>query len=68
MALAARRAGIVGRIVGCDTDPQVALEVARPGLADSVTTDIEAVADADLVVISVPVGAVGEVAGESSPP
>ena len=68
VALAARRAGIVGHIVGCDTDPQVAPEVARLGLADSVTTDIvDAVADADLVVMSVPVGAVGEVAARIIP-
>ena len=63
MALAARRAGLVDHIVGCDSDPDVAPEVARLGLADSCTTDpTEAVADADLVVMSVPVGAIGAVA------
>ena len=63
LALAARRAGIVNHIVGCDSNPDVAPEVARLGLVDSFTTDaLEAVADADLVVMSVPVGAIGALA------
>ena len=53
VALAARRAGLVGHIVGCDRDPEVVSEVIRLGLADSVTADAaEAVADADLVVMA----------------
>ena len=45
VALAARRAGIVDHIVGCDSDPEVAPEVKRLGLADSLTADaVEAVA------------------------
>jgi len=63
VALAARRAGVVGHIVGCDSDADVAPEVKRLGLADSCSTDaVAAVADADLVVMSVPVGAIGALA------
>lgn len=63
VALAARRAGIVDHIVGCDSDADVAPEVLRLGLADSFSADaVEAVADADLVVMSVPVGAIGALA------
>ena len=68
VALAARRAGIVDHIVGCDSDPEVAPEVMRLGLADSFTADaVEAVADADLVVMSVPVGAIGALAAQIMP-
>jgi cyclohexadieny/prephenate dehydrogenase len=68
VALAARRAGIVDHIVGCDSDPEVAPEVKRLGLADSFTADaVEAVADADLVVMSVPVGAIGALAAQIMP-
>ncbi|MGB1176934.1 MAG: prephenate dehydrogenase/arogenate dehydrogenase family protein, partial [Candidatus Puniceispirillaceae bacterium] len=68
VALAARRAGLVGHIVGCDRDPEVVSEVIRLGLADSVTADAaEAVADADLVVMAVPVGAIGALAEQIIP-
>ena len=68
VALAARRAGIVDHIVGCDSDPEVAPEVKRLGLADSFTADaVEAVADADLVIMSVPVGAIGTLAAQIIP-
>ena len=63
VALAARRAGIVDHIVSCDSAADVAPEVLRLGLADSFTADaVEAVANADLVVMSVPVGALGALA------
>ena len=68
VVLAARRAGLVGHIVGCDRDPEVVSEVIRLGLADSVTADAaEAVADADLVVMAVPVGAIGALAEQIIP-
>ena len=68
VALAARRAGIVDHIVSCDSDPEVAPEVKHLGLADSFTADaVEAVTDADLVVMSVPVGAIGALAAQIVP-
>jgi len=68
LALAARRAGIVDHIVGCDSDPEVAPEVEQLGLVDSFTADpVTAVADADLVVMSVPVGGIGGLAARIAP-
>ena len=68
IALAARRAGVAGHIVGCDANPGVAPEVERLGLVDSFTDDtVAAVSDADLVIMAVPVGAVGALAAEIIP-
>ena len=68
VALAARRAGAVGHIVGCDADPAVMPEVEKLELVDSFTDDaVTAVADADLVVMAVPVGAVGALAAKIIP-
>ncbi|MEC9142680.1 MAG: prephenate/arogenate dehydrogenase family protein [Pseudomonadota bacterium] len=68
VALAARRAGAVGHIVGCDADPAVMPEVEKLELVDSFTDDaVAAVADADLVVMAVPVGAVGALAAKIIP-
>ena len=68
LALAARRAGLVDHIVGCDSNPDVAPEVARLGFVDSFTADaVAAVADADLVVMAVPVGAIGALAQQIMP-
>lgn len=63
VALATRRAGLADRIIGCDADPQVGTEADRLGLVDDFTTDvIAAVAEADLVIMAVPVGALGALA------
>ena len=68
IALAARRAGVVGHIVGCDADPEVVAEVERLGLVDSFTDDaVAAVSDADLVIMAVPVGALGSLAADIIP-
>ena len=68
IALGARRAGLAGHVVGCDADPAVAPEVDRLGLVDSFTTDaVEAVADADLVIMAVPVGVLGDLAAAIIP-
>ncbi len=60
IALAARRGGLAGQITGCDIADGVDLEVARLGLVDQFDADpAHAVADADLVIMAVPVGAMG---------
>ena len=60
VALAARRAGLAGHIVGCDMDSRIADEVAASNIVDEFMTDAAAaVADADIVVMAVPVGAIG---------
>ncbi len=68
MSLAMRRAGLAGRIVGTARSAETR-EVAREiGLVDEVfETAAEAVKDADLVVLAVPVGAMGSVACEIGP-
>lgn len=68
MAHAMRRAGLAGHITGTARSAetrQIALEI---GLCDSVAeTAAEAVRDADLVVLAVPVGAMGALAAEIAP-
>jgi len=68
MALAMRESGLAGRIVGyarSDETRDVAREI---GLVDEVTDSAaDAVAGADLVVLAVPVGAMGAVAAEIAP-
>ncbi len=55
LALAAKRAGAVGSMVGVDTD-RVHREVALSrGIADRVTGELEGIGTADLVVLAVPV-------------
>lgn len=63
IALAARRSGLVGRITGCEVSPEMAAEIEKLDLVDSITTDaVAAVKDADLVVMAVPVGVTGSLA------
>ncbi len=68
MAQAMRRAGLAGEIVGTarsDETRQIAREI---GLCDRVVDSAaEAVKDADLVILAVPVGAMGAVAAEIAP-
>lgn len=68
MALAMRESGLAGRVVGyarSDETRDVAREI---GLVDEVTDSAaDAVAGADLVVLAVPVGAMGPVAAEIAP-
>ncbi|WP_342627331.1 prephenate/arogenate dehydrogenase family protein [Nguyenibacter vanlangensis] len=53
---------IAARLVACDASPAVRARVAELGLADRVEADpLRAVADADCVILCVPVGAVAEV-------
>jgi cyclohexadieny/prephenate dehydrogenase len=60
---AAKAAGVVGRVAVADASETARARVTALGLADEVTGDVaEAVKDADLVVLAVPVLAMGETA------
>ncbi|AWN35479.1 prephenate/arogenate dehydrogenase family protein [Methylobacterium radiodurans] len=68
IARGARRYGLAETIVAIDRDEAVQTRVRDLGLADQVTGDAaEGVAGADLVILCVPVGAVGAVAAEIAP-
>ena len=68
IALAARRAGLAVSVTGCEIDSAKAGEIEKLGLVDHVTTDaVAAVQDADLVVMAVPVGALGPLAAQIVP-
>ena len=63
IARASRRAGLAAVMAGYDADPAAMADVAALALVDNVADSAAAaVADADLVIIAVPVGAVGAVA------
>ena len=63
MARASRRAGLASVISGYDSDPLASADVAALQLVDEVADSAAAaVVDADLVIMAVPVGAVGAVA------
>ena len=63
IARASRRAGLATVMAGYDADPAAMADVAALALVDDVADSAAAaVADADLVIIAVPVGAVGAVA------
>ena len=63
IARASRRAGLATVMAGYDADPAAMADVAALALVDDVADSAEAaVADADLVIMAVPVGAVGAVA------
>jgi cyclohexadieny/prephenate dehydrogenase len=68
MAHGMRRAGLAGEIVGTARSPETRAIARADGLCDRVTdTAAEAVEGADLVVLCVPVGAMGAVAAEIAP-
>ena len=63
IALASRRAGLATVMAGYDADPAATADVAASQLVDVVANSADsAVVDADLVIMAVPVGAVGAVA------
>ena len=63
IARASRRAGLATVMAGYDADPAAMADVVALALVDDVTDSAAAaVADADLVIMAVPVGAVGAVA------
>jgi cyclohexadieny/prephenate dehydrogenase len=66
LAVAEHLPGVVTR--GYDADPAVRRRAAERGLAGTICDSaVEAVAGADLVILCVPVGAMGEVAREIAP-
>lgn len=68
IALAARRGNLAAHITGCDANPAAADMVRKLELADEIVADpLAAVADADLVVMAVPVGAMGALAAQIVP-
>jgi cyclohexadieny/prephenate dehydrogenase len=68
IARAARASGAARTIVATARSPQSRRRVMELGFADRVTdTNVEAVKDADLVIVSIPVGASGAVAKEIGP-
>jgi cyclohexadieny/prephenate dehydrogenase len=68
MALAMRRAGLAGEIVGTARTPETRETARRIGLVDRVCDSAaEAVAGADLVVLATPVGVMGAIAAEIAP-
>lgn len=68
MAHAMRRGGLAGEIVGTARSAETRQTVRELGFCDRVTdTPEEAVEGADLVVLAVPVGAMGEIAARIGP-
>lgn len=68
MSLAMRRGGLARHIAGTARSAETRAVAAEIGLVDEVCeTAAEAVAGADLVVLAVPVGAMGAVAAEIAP-
>ncbi|MEL6196463.1 MAG: prephenate dehydrogenase/arogenate dehydrogenase family protein, partial [Pseudomonadota bacterium] len=63
IAHAARRAGAAGAVIGHSRSPDTRAVADRLGFCDQIADSVaEAVAGADLVIVSVPVGASGAVA------
>ena len=68
IARAARTQGLAGEIVTTARSPATRKRVQELGIVDRVVeTNIEAVKDADLVILCIPVGACGPVAAEIAP-
>lgn len=68
LALALRAAGLCDRVVGFDRDPEHAAEALARGLCDEIApTAAAAAAGADLAILAVPVGALGELARAIAP-
>ncbi len=68
MSLAMRKAGLAGEVVGTARSAETRAVAGEIGLVDRVAgTVAEAVRDADLVVLAVPVGAMAEVAAAMEP-
>jgi len=68
IARGAKAQGLAGEIVATARSPQTRARVKELGIVDRVVdTNAEAVKDADLVILSIPVGACGPVAEEIGP-
>lgn len=59
--------GLAGTVMAYDADPDTRATAARINLGQVVETPAEAVADADLVILAIPVGAMGVAAAEIAP-
>jgi cyclohexadieny/prephenate dehydrogenase len=64
---AMRRAGMAASVAGHARSPETRAEAARLGLAEVFDTAGDAVEGADLIILCVPVGAMGEVAAAIAP-
>ena len=60
-AMALRRAGVAGSVVGADRDPQALERAAALGVIDNAESASQAARGADLIVVAVPVRAIGPV-------
>ena len=68
IALATKRAGLAAHICGCDTSSDVGANVLELGLVDRFEGDpCDAVKDADLVVMAVPVGVMADLSARIVP-
>src|SRR6195952_5906464 len=68
IARAARAQGLAGEIVTTARSAKTRARVSELGIVDAVLeTNLEAVRDADLVILCIPVGACGPVAAEIGP-
>ncbi len=61
LALALRRAGAVARVTGIGRGANNLREAERLGIVDGWSHDMAAVADADMIVVAVPMGAYAQV-------
>ena len=67
LCLAVRARGLAERVVAIDRDATTLSDAARLGLADEIAADPAAARGADLVVLAVPVGSMGEAAAAVAP-
>ena len=67
LARALRREGVAKTLVGVERDEAAVARLKAVGIVDEATSDMAAVAGADLVVICTPVGAVGLVGAAMAP-
>ena len=68
MFWAMKRGGLAGKVIGYARSPQTRDTARRIGVCDQVCDTVQdAVKDAELVVLCIPVGAMGEVAKEIAP-
>lgn len=68
IALATRRAVLAASICGCDAGPDIGQRVTKLALVDRFEADTSlAVADADLVIMAVPVGAMADLSAKIVP-
>ena len=67
MAWGAKRRGMAAQVVGADRDPASLRHALVAGMIDAVADAADAVQDADLVVLAVPVGALAGLADELAP-